>query len=63
MPRTASREALVYPLDPNQEGVARAETRGPWRTPADNLVRFMRLPVEPADAIRQLAEEPLAAVP
>ena len=51
--------ALVYPHDPDQEAVSRAEALGPWRTPAGNAVRFMRLAVDPANAIRQLTEEPV----
>jgi 5-methylcytosine-specific restriction enzyme subunit McrC len=53
----AAAGALVYPRDPEQEAVSRAEVLGPWRSPAGNAVRFMRLPVDPADAIRQLTQK------
>lgn len=58
-PDGAAPGTLVYPLDPGQEGTARAETEGPWRTPAGNPVRFIRLAIEPANANRQLTDEPL----
>jgi 5-methylcytosine-specific restriction endonuclease McrBC regulatory subunit McrC len=49
--------ALVYPLDPEEKRVSAAEARGPWRTAARNSVRFLRLALDPADAIAQLAGE------
>lgn len=52
--------ALVYPRGPEQEAISKAEAHSPWRSPAGNDVRFIRLAVDPAGAIRRLAEEPFA---
>jgi 5-methylcytosine-specific restriction enzyme subunit McrC len=49
--------ALIYPPDPDQLDVSTAETHDPWRNAVGNPVRFIRLALDPADAIDQLAEE------
>lgn len=53
--------ALIYPSDPEQEALSKAEAYGPWRSPAGNEVHFIRLAVDPSDAIRQLRSELLAS--
>jgi 5-methylcytosine-specific restriction enzyme subunit McrC len=49
--------ALIYPRDPDQLDVSTAEAHDPWRNAVGNPVRFIRLALDPADAIDQLAEE------
>jgi 5-methylcytosine-specific restriction enzyme subunit McrC len=49
--------ALIYPKDPEQSTLSRAEEHGPWRTAVGNVVRFVRLELDPADAIAQFADD------
>jgi len=49
--------ALVYPKDPDQHPQSRAEAHDPWRSAVGNTVRFVRLALDPADAVTQLAED------
>jgi 5-methylcytosine-specific restriction enzyme subunit McrC len=49
--------ALVYPRDPDQHDLSTAEVHDPWRSAVGNPVRFLRLSLDPNDAIAQLAEQ------
>jgi 5-methylcytosine-specific restriction enzyme subunit McrC len=46
--------ALVYPRDPNQQTQSSAEAHDPWRSAVGNTVRFVRLALDPADAVTEL---------
>jgi 5-methylcytosine-specific restriction enzyme subunit McrC len=48
---------LIYPLDPDQLDLSTAEAHDPWRSAMGNPVRFVRLALDPADAVEQLAEQ------
>jgi 5-methylcytosine-specific restriction enzyme subunit McrC len=61
---------LVYPRDDEQESLATAEAKGPWRLQAGGEVRFIRLGVRLEDAVSELRElfderaaSPVVAVP
>jgi 5-methylcytosine-specific restriction enzyme subunit McrC len=49
--------ALVYPRDPEQQRQSSAETHDPWRSAVGNTVRFVRLALDPADAVSQLTDD------
>jgi 5-methylcytosine-specific restriction enzyme subunit McrC len=49
--------ALVYPRDPDQHDLSTAEVHDPWRSAIGNSFRFVRLALDPADAVEQLAEQ------
>ncbi|MDQ2761133.1 MAG: McrC family protein [Actinomycetota bacterium] len=49
--------ALVYPRDPDQQEMSSAEAHDPWRSAVGNTVRFVRLALDPADAVTQLADD------
>ena len=46
--------ALAFVRFPEQESVAYAERRGPWRTALGHCVQFERLPVTEAECVRSL---------
>lgn len=47
---------LVYPRDEDQQRLATAERKGPWRLQAGGDVRFLRLPVHLDDAVAELQD-------
>jgi 5-methylcytosine-specific restriction enzyme subunit McrC len=49
--------ALVYPRDPEQHDLSTAEAHDPWRSAVGNPLRFVRLALDPADAIEQLVRQ------
>lgn len=49
--------ALVYPMDPDQQEMSSAEAHDPWRSAVGNTVRFVRLALDPADAVTQLTDD------
>jgi len=55
-PRGTAPGMLIYPLDPDQTELARAEQAGPWMTGMGGRVEFVRLPVDADAAIRRLED-------
>lgn len=47
----------MYPRDPDQQERSSAEAHDPWRSAVGNTVRFVRLALDPADAVAQLADD------
>ena len=54
-PTGAAPGLLVYPLDPDQSELSKAELQGPWLTAGGSSVRFLRLPVDRESAVDCLA--------
>ena len=46
---------LLYPVDPDQSELSRAEEHGPWRTESGSKVRFERVPVAEEAATEKLS--------
>lgn len=47
---------LLYPDDPEQTTLSRAEEDGPWRTQSHSRVTFARIPVTETEAVERLHE-------
>jgi len=56
-PQGTAPGALVYPRDPDQHSLSTAESHDPWCSAVGNTVRFVRLALDPADAVTQLSDE------